>query len=498
VYQIPESYYQRTGARESNNNVNARNPRSTASGQYQFLDSTYLTYARRRMPGVDDNTLMGRKNDPTFQRQIMEDFTQENAQSLADRGIPTTGGNLYAAHFLGAGGARKVLTSPDEASVEELVGPQVVAANPHLRGMTVAKFKQWADSKYGDGSTDGAVAQADPSVSGGVNPADLPAPGAQAAIDTGGGGLFRTAAGERGPLFGNEQTVALGDGLIGVGAAMMARDNPQAAQVLLASIKKDKKQGTNNKTFMNQPTGELITVDQNGNLLNKHQVTPKPEKPAPPEKPLAPGAIKILESNWGAAETAGNVAEKMNKYRDMIMSGDLDVSLMNRVGADFRNILNDDTADPKIRNLARFMADMEDMRNARLLEAKGVQTEGDAQRAMNALTPGTTRYNNQTMLELLDRASGDLNKAYKHHSSKYERAAGVFKQYDPDGFTLQELKDRGGRLDTFESGYAPRRDEYFKRGSAGTPTTQQPAAGGSMSPAAQAAAERWKRRQQGQ
>lgn len=480
MFQIPASYYSITGGRESGNNPSARNPRSSASGQFQFLDSTYLNHARRLAPGVDDQSLMARKNDPQFQRQVMEDFTQENAQALTDRGLPTTPGNLYLAHFLGAGGARKALTSPDDASVEAFVGPEVVAANPHLKGMNVAQLKQWADSKYGEGAE---------------NPADLPAPGAQEASSR--GGLFQAAAGERGPLFGTPETADFGDGLIGVGAAMMARDNPQAASVLLASVKKDKNKrtGTDTRSYMNQGTGELVTIDaRTGSILNKEQVAPKPEKPVE-KKPMSAAALKIIEGNRDAAETASQVYDKMNRYRDMIANGQLDVTVASRMGNNFREFLN--ASDQNTRNAAVFMADMEDMRNARLLEAKGVQTEGDAQRAMSAIVPGFSGYDNKTMLSLLDRAAGDLGKAYTKHSGKYSSVVGnLFKDYDPDGLTLQDFAERGKRFETFETEFAPRRDKFIQSGSQPTTSTATPTgtSASSLSPAAQAAIERHKKR----
>lgn len=133
-------------ARESGGNLTAKNPRSTATGPYQFLEGTWNELARK-YPELG-LTPDGR-TDPAQNERAIRAFTAENARALESAGIPTDPGNLYAAHFLGAGGARTVLTQPDTVPVDSLLSPQVVAANPFLKGMTVGQFRAWAAGKGG-------------------------------------------------------------------------------------------------------------------------------------------------------------------------------------------------------------------------------------------------------------------------------------------------------------------------------------------------------------
>ena len=146
---IPDAYYGAIRSAESGGNDSAKNPRSSATGRYQFTEGTWNGLASR-YPELG-LTADGRL-DPNQQERAIRVFTQDNARALTSAGIPVNPGNLYAAHFLGAGGATAVLGQDDASPVSTLVGADVVKANPFLDGMTVGQFKQWAASKSGNGS----------------------------------------------------------------------------------------------------------------------------------------------------------------------------------------------------------------------------------------------------------------------------------------------------------------------------------------------------------
>lgn len=140
-------YFANIRAAESGGNPNAKNPLSSATGLYQWTDGTWAEMMRKHPElGL---TADGRGN-PDQEEKAIRAFTAGNADVLKSAGIEPTGGNLYAAHFLGAGGARNVLSQPDDASVASLVGPEVVKANPFLQGMSVGDFRRWAASKGGN------------------------------------------------------------------------------------------------------------------------------------------------------------------------------------------------------------------------------------------------------------------------------------------------------------------------------------------------------------
>lgn len=143
------AYFDAVKAAESGGNPNARNPNSTAGGLYQFTEGTWNDLAGRN-PGLG-LTPDGRF-DPQQQERAMRAFTDQNAGVLSDAGIPINPSNLYAAHFLGAGGASGVLRLPDEAPISTAVSPAAIKANPFLANMTAKDFRNWAESKVGGAS----------------------------------------------------------------------------------------------------------------------------------------------------------------------------------------------------------------------------------------------------------------------------------------------------------------------------------------------------------
>jgi len=145
---------------ESGGRANAKNPLSSASGLGQFIDSTWISTVRKHRPdmaGMSDGELLKLKTDPAFGREMTEAHTQDNIDGLAAAGITPTDGNVYLAHFLGLGGARKALTASPEASVASVLGEGVVNANPFLREKTIGNLRSWATKKMG-----GAKLETDP------------------------------------------------------------------------------------------------------------------------------------------------------------------------------------------------------------------------------------------------------------------------------------------------------------------------------------------------
>lgn len=171
AYAPGDDYFSHIRSAESGGNDSAKNPNSSATGRYQFIGSTW-DGLRRQHPELG-LTADGR-TDPAQQERAIRQFTADNAKVLSSAGIPLTGGNLYAAHFLGSGEASKVLRSDPSASVASIVGSDVVSANPFLRGMTVADFSRWAAKKGGSGPVN---------LGGGTAVAQAPSPVQVASLD---------------------------------------------------------------------------------------------------------------------------------------------------------------------------------------------------------------------------------------------------------------------------------------------------------------------------
>lgn len=98
---------------------------------------------------------------------------------------------------------------------------------------------------------------------------------------------------------------------------------------------------------------------------------------------LPPAVLKMQMEAADAISTASGINERLDKALGNLESGKMDLGVMGRSEAFLRNNLN--MSNEKTRNLASFQADLEKLRNDSLRLNKGVQTEGDAQRAWNEL-----------------------------------------------------------------------------------------------------------------
>jgi hypothetical protein len=294
-----------------------------------------------------------------------------------------------------------------------------------------------------------------------ANPADIPAPGAQDASfqmpqqappKEGWEGFL---SGGPGALFGHpQQGWNIGDTLTGVGAAMMARDKPEGAAVLAKMLdKRNKLMDDDDPTVQIDSARGIAYKTYKGGRVQVEQIR------QPDEKPMPLGTQKLFQDNNNKADTAKGVLQKNQEFMELLKDGKIDMSAYSRLGNSLKNFT--DQSDEGTWNAARLQAHLQDMVNARLLDAKGTQTEGDAQRALDSFLPGLAKYDNKTAAAMLR----DINKGFESawtRNAKYNEP--IFRQYpsfDPDG----------GYKKSFENdwnSYTARRDKYEKDYSAWT------------------------------
>jgi hypothetical protein len=134
-----------------------KNPMSSAQGKHQFIDSTFVTTARKTFPELANKSpaeilaLRGAKlpDGTQIEDALEQRFRADNIASLASAGIQPTPGNTYLAHFLGAGGARSVLGADPSTPVSQLLDPRAIAANKSiLANKTAGEVAAWAANKF--------------------------------------------------------------------------------------------------------------------------------------------------------------------------------------------------------------------------------------------------------------------------------------------------------------------------------------------------------------
>lgn len=141
---------------ESGGNANAKNPNSSASGVGQFLDSTWLAMVKKYRPDLANrkpSEILALKSNPKIAREMTADYAKENADFLQNEGLPASDANIYLAHFLGPRGATQVLKADPSTPVANIVGQDVVNANPFLKGMSTSQVAAWAAKKMGSATS---------------------------------------------------------------------------------------------------------------------------------------------------------------------------------------------------------------------------------------------------------------------------------------------------------------------------------------------------------
>lgn len=175
---------------ESGGNPNAKNPRSSAGGLYQFIDSTWASYGGG-----------GNRYNVADATRAVNRLTDDNAAYLTRvLGREPTGGELYLAHQQGMGGAAKLLRNPN-ANAAATVGAQQVALNGGNSSMTNAEFAGLWTGKFDRVASSKGYASSGPLEAGvdadtGILTVDVPTAGASTP-QAGSGGASEFARGSQ-------------------------------------------------------------------------------------------------------------------------------------------------------------------------------------------------------------------------------------------------------------------------------------------------------------
>lgn len=194
-------------------------------------------------------------------------------------------------------------------------------------------------------------------------------------------------------------------------------------------------------------------------------------------KPL-PATLQKAENEYlGDLQNAGNIAADTQGYLAKIQAGELNPSLISNAYNDAKSWAGVvDENDPAAIAYNDYRAFLEKMRNDSLLLNKGVQTEGDAQRAWQALFRGM----NSTAV-----VKAQLEKIVKINERAARQKAGLVrnqrKNYFGDQYEDPDWADLGVDPSLFQDQQAP---QSFTRGGAGIFSNDQ--AGQAPSPAATA------------
>jgi hypothetical protein len=138
---------------ESGGRLDAKNPRSTALGPFQFIQSTFHDVMNRHFPDIADGKsfaeLQALRVNLEISRKAALQYTRENAAFLNERGVKPEPEFLRLAFLLGPSGALAVISAKPDAAVADLLTASAIEANPFMARMTaeqlIARAKREAD-----------------------------------------------------------------------------------------------------------------------------------------------------------------------------------------------------------------------------------------------------------------------------------------------------------------------------------------------------------------
>lgn len=126
--EVNSPFLQKVEMIESGGNPNAKATTSSASGSFQFTDPTWKSMVNRY--GAQTGIKLEDKGSREAQMVMADLLAKENGEILSKKGFKPTDENLYLAHFLGPGGAGKVLSNPNSPAATLL--PTAAKANRNM------------------------------------------------------------------------------------------------------------------------------------------------------------------------------------------------------------------------------------------------------------------------------------------------------------------------------------------------------------------------------
>lgn len=145
---VTDEQFNRIISIESAGNPEAHPPKGSAGGLPQFLNQTWDDVGQKHYPALKKKYGAGwramriGKKTATLQLLMLARFTEDNVHGL---GAGWQDGDLYLAHFLGLGDARKVFRAAPGTPMSSLVSAKAIENNPSiLTGKTAGQVRAWA------------------------------------------------------------------------------------------------------------------------------------------------------------------------------------------------------------------------------------------------------------------------------------------------------------------------------------------------------------------
>lgn len=280
----------------------------------------------------------------------------------------------------------------------------------------------------------------------------------------------KLATGGPGALFGKpQQGWNFGDTMINVGAALMARDNPQAAAALTRSL------GQQNASALKMAGNATPTYDtKSGQMIVGGRAMPIPgwTKPAPEAKDTT---YKTLDKFQQGADVSYKAMTGGQELLGAIADGKLDPTVLNKVMAKGRGWLG--MSDPNDVYLTKLQSWAESARQAIMNEEVGVHTDSDAKRAIDQIATGEAFADPRRLSAAIQTAVKGYNTAFERNARSVQNLTKKYQaDLDPDGTITGQLDQRRKSFADTDAQLAPRIKSILENqtpGGIGSPPSAQ-------------------------
>jgi len=137
-----EEFLDRLMVAESGGRQYKKNPRSTALGPFQFIESTFLFVVKTHFPsevtGLSERQVLALRTDMIFARRAAAAYVGDLKSALKERGLPVTAANVRLAFLVGPFAAVRVLRTRPNQPLRRVLSADAISANPFMSGATVA------------------------------------------------------------------------------------------------------------------------------------------------------------------------------------------------------------------------------------------------------------------------------------------------------------------------------------------------------------------------
>lgn len=167
-----EEFLDQLMAAESGGRLNSKNPRSTALGPFQFIQSTFLHVVSKHFPaevaGRTEQKVLALRSNLAFSRRAARAYANDLISALNEHGLEATTVNVRIAFLVGPYAAVRLLKAPPDQPLKAVLSVEAIAANPFMSGATVAMLvrRAAADVRATAAEPDSALAasQSEPEV----------------------------------------------------------------------------------------------------------------------------------------------------------------------------------------------------------------------------------------------------------------------------------------------------------------------------------------------